>query len=273
MKKFYRFFLVCLIAGCSADRTKEVDLAMRHYDQLVLHGQYDSIVDLFTTNAELAGEKHISVLGKDSIRKLLKSFRGATVFNYASTTQSTTFHGDTAVQIGTYVQVVKIPSGDTLELGGDYIGTWIPEKGVWKIAKMYTHHYKNLKEQDFPNRLPDKSVAKQYGKTILSAGVNAANLLLENLRKDSVNYYINEKEFNHLGYNLMGKDKNAEALEVFKTTLQLFPFSWNAFDSYGEALLHIGDKLEAAKMYQRSIELNPRNENATKMLEKINNGS
>ncbi len=261
--------MACAFWACATDRSAEIDQAMRHYDQLILHGQYDSIANKFILNGELAGENLTSVFGRDSIRKLLKSFQGATVLKYVSTTQSTIFHADTAVQSGSYIQIVKVPSGDTLELGGEYTSTWIPENKEWMIKKMFTHHYRNLKEENWPNSLPDKSIAKQYGKTMVNKGVTEANMLLEKLRKDAANYYLKENEFNHLGYNLMGKDKNEEALAVFKTTIQLFPMSWNAYDSYGEALLKNGKKEEAIEMYQRSMELNPKNENGKKVLDKL----
>lgn len=55
-------------------------------------------------------------------------------------------------------------------------------------------------------------------------------------------------------------------LEVFKLTTILFPDSFNAYDSYGEALLKANRKAEAIEMYEKSIELNPENENGEKVL-------
>lgn len=57
-----------------------------------------------------------------------------------------------------------------------------------------------------------------------------------------------------------------KALEVFKLTTILFPDSFNAYDSYGEALLKANRKAEAIEMYEKSIELNPENENGKKVL-------
>jgi len=45
--------------------------------------------------------------------------------------------------------------------------------------------------------------------------------------------------------------------------------SWNVYDSYGEVLLKHGKKQDAIKMYQKSMELNPNNENGKKVLEEI----
>ena len=56
---------------------------------------------------------------------------------------------------------------------------------------------------------------------------------------------------------------------VFKLNVDAFPQSWNVYDSYGDALMKNGDTEEAIESYQKSIELNPENENAIKMLEEI----
>ncbi len=61
-----------------------------------------------------------------------------------------------------------------------------------------------------------------------------------------------------------------EALEGFKLGTLLFPDSWNAYDSYAEALARTGKKEEAIAMYKKSIAMNPENqggENALKQLE------
>lgn len=126
--------------------------------------------------------------------------------------------------------------------------------------------------------MPRRSIAKVYGSVLLSKGAVAAREVLENLRKDSVNYYLSEDEMNSLGYDFMGntnpyhlpeKHFFKEAVETLKTTVELFPDSWNAYDSYAEALLADGAKQEAIKMYQQSLRLNPDNGNAKKVLEKL----
>ena len=75
------------------------------------------------------------------------SFAGAKVLEYRSNTESTVFEGDTAIQKGAYIQKVKIPRGDTLELGGQYNTRWIKFQNRWLIKKMYTHNYRNLKTE------------------------------------------------------------------------------------------------------------------------------
>jgi len=70
-------------------------------------------------------------------------------------------------------------------------------------------------------------------------------------------------------YHFPGEHKYLEAVETFKLNMQLLPESWNVYDSYGEALLIIGQKEEAIKMYYKSIELNPKNEGGKKVLDTL----
>lgn len=126
--------------------------------------------------------------------------------------------------------------------------------------------------------MPKKSIAKIYGNVLLNKGVIAAKETLEILKKDSLNYYLSEDEMNSLGYDFIGNNNPyhlpeqhlyKQAVETLKTNVDLFPNSWNAYDSYAEALLADGQKAEAIKMYQKSVELNPKNENGKKMLQKL----
>lgn len=125
---------------------------------------------------------------------------------------------------------------------------------------------------------PRKSAAKIYGWTLFTQGARAASQRLEQCRQDSVNYYLNEDEMNSLGYDFLGnsnpyhlpeKHLIKEALETFRTNTVLFPDSWNAYDSYAEALLANGQKEAAVRMYEKSVELNPGNEHGKKQLEML----
>jgi tetratricopeptide (TPR) repeat protein len=77
-----------------------------------------------------------------------------------------------------------------------------------------------------------------------------------------------EVDLNDWAYRLLGK-KVKEATQIFKLTTALYPDSWNAFDSYGEALLKSGQKQEAIKMYQKSVDLNPNNKDVKRILERL----
>jgi len=74
---------------------------------------------------------------------------------------------------------------------------------------------------------------------------------------------------NQVGYQYLRLKDVPSSVEVFRLNVSLFPDSWNAYDSYGEALLLNGDKESAIKNYQKALELNPNAKSARKMLKKL----
>ena len=67
----------------------------------------------------------------------------------------------------------------------------------------------------------------------------------------------------------MGKGEDKEALKVFQLNVQLHPKAYNPWDSYGEILLKLGRKEEAAEAYEKSLLLNPQNNNAKEVLKNM----
>ena len=126
--------------------------------------------------------------------------------------------------------------------------------------------------------VPRESAARRYGRTLTTRGRDAAHAFIAQALLDSADLSIDESEFNALGYDLMGDSSRlhlpvphhyADAIDVFRTNSQLFPNSWNVYDSYGEALLRTGKRDEAIRMYEKSILLNPNNDDGKKTLADI----
>ena len=55
-------------------------------------------------------------------------------------------------------------------------------------------------------------------------------------------------------------------MAIFKLNVELYPESANVYDSLGEAYMNSGNSKKAIKNYQKSLELNPENNNAKEML-------
>jgi hypothetical protein len=64
-----------------------------------------------------------------------------------------------------------------------------------------------------------------------------------------------EADMNQLGYQLLGDKKVDEALKVFKANVEKYPESWNAQDSYADALAGSGDKAGAIAAYTKALSL------------------
>jgi tetratricopeptide (TPR) repeat protein len=78
-----------------------------------------------------------------------------------------------------------------------------------------------------------------------------------------------EQGINFAGYQLMEDGRLKEAIELFKQNVQLYPQSWNAYDSLGEAYMKAGDTALAIANYERSVQLNPKNETGIAALAKL----
>lgn len=112
-------------------------------------------------------------------------------------------------------------------------------------------------------------VIKDLRRTLLRRGYeNAMTVVSEKKQKDP-GYQLTEHDLNTLGYVLLNKGKKKEAVEIFKLNIQLFPFSWNTYDSQGEAYEAVGDSNRAIEHYRRSLELNPENKNAEQHIKKL----
>jgi tetratricopeptide (TPR) repeat protein len=78
-----------------------------------------------------------------------------------------------------------------------------------------------------------------------------------------------EGKLNIIGYRILEADLVDKALLVFQLNMELFPQSFNVYDSYAEALFLSGDTMSAISNYKKSLALNPDNTNAAKMIEQL----
>lgn len=120
-----------------------------------------------------------------------------------------------------------------------------------------------------PYEIPKSSLSRIYGNSLEKGNIAKANSLISDYLKNNNRYAVFERDFIRLGYQFFRHNKTENALQTFYSTTLLFPTSWNAFDSYGEVLMKVGKKDQAKKMYEKSIELNPTNENGKKMLKEL----
>ena len=116
---------------------------------------------------------------------------------------------------------------------------------------------------------PGKSLAQQCATLAARKGVSAARAFFNKHHHDTKHYFINEDEFNTIAYDLMNNNKLDAALEIFKMNIELYPSSYNVYDSYGEALAKKGRTPEAINMYQKSLTLKPDSQTGIQALQKL----
>lgn len=81
--------------------------------------------------------------------------------------------------------------------------------------------------------------------------------------------FDDENTLNETGYYLMNKKRLVDAVAVFEYNTKLFPKSGNVFDSLGEAYYNQGNKPLALLNYKKSLQLDPANDNAKKIITEL----
>lgn len=124
---------------------------------------------------------------------------------------------------------------------------------------------------------PRMSIAREFGRTLVAEGMDAAMRTLERLKRDPA-YVLDEDEFNSLGYDLMGDSNDLQlpeqhrypdAVQVLALNVKQFPASSNAWDSYAEALQKNGQVEEVMRMYGEALRIDPKNEHARQALQDL----
>ena len=77
-------------------------------------------------------------------------------------------------------------------------------------------------------------------------------------------------QLNTLGYQLLRTNKYHDAVRIFQLNVEAYPQSSNPYDSLGEAYMDDGDRPQAIANYQKFLQLNPKNANGVRMLQKLN---
>jgi CubicO group peptidase (beta-lactamase class C family) len=129
-----------------------------------------------------------------------------------------------------------------------------------------------------------RSIAKEYGwryvqkrgifeeltLTALAGGTDALLAKYDEL-KSSGDKEKRPPEFvlNALGYEALQTGRTDDAIRLFQRNVQEYPESGNVYDSLAEAYAKSGKKDLAIENYEKSLQLDPKNENAKERLKKL----
>ena len=122
--------------------------------------------------------------------------------------------------------------------------------------------------------------ADRFQRGELAAGIIEATIQAEGLAAGLEKYHalkasnnkellFSEPSINRLGYRLLTAGKVKEAIEIFKLNVSAYPQSFNVYDSLADAYMNDKQNELAIANFRMSLQLNPKNENALKMLEKL----
>jgi CubicO group peptidase (beta-lactamase class C family) len=104
---------------------------------------------------------------------------------------------------------------------------------------------------------------------LLRQGFDHAALVYADLTAENVSFHPSEEEINAWAYLLFAQKQPRHAIAILTLNAQLYPESWNVFDSLGEIFQNIGDKDKAVENYRRSLKFNPHNANAIAHLKEM----
>lgn len=102
-------------------------------------------------------------------------------------------------------------------------------------------------------------------------GLPAAMQRYDELRKQE--HAVDEHTLNALGYHMLYGGMEQDAVRVFQKNAELYPQSSNVYDSLGEAYAKVGQKDPAIQNYEKSLSMDPKNQNAVEQLTKLKGDS
>ena len=113
------------------------------------------------------------------------------------------------------------------------------------------------------------SVQNALERTIKEKQVDTAITLYRQMRQRYPAEFFRESILNVLGYQQLNAKHTQEAIALFKLNVEMYPNSFNTYDSLAEAYMERGDREAAIHNYRKSLALNRNNTNAVSMLKKL----
>ena len=148
------------------------------------------------------------------------------------------------------------------------------QNAKWERAKIDTTKVTDVERKYYGVETLAEQLVKERNMNLLSVsdfysknnsiGETVKLIQSENKNESNAQYNTTTDAINEFGYELLTLKKQNEALIIFTLNTVLYPKNYNTFDSLGECLLLLNKKEEGIKAYEKSLELNPRNENAKK---------
>jgi ketosteroid isomerase-like protein len=97
------------------------------------------IAGMFAPDGELVNPSRPPIHGRAAIEKFYAGFSDFHVLSNVDVLDGTTVDGDTAEQLGTYRQSVRLPDGKQFEAKGRFEIAWVRDSsGTWFFSQVAT---------------------------------------------------------------------------------------------------------------------------------------
>ena len=109
---------------------------------------------------------------------------------------------------------------------------------------------------------PSRKVRLAIEHAIRTEGASRGLTLYDSLKTQTDSSAFPETLLNNLGYRFLSLNRPHDAIALFRRNVELFPQSANAYDSLGDGFDAAGDTVRAIESYDKSYQLDNRNEHA-----------
>lgn len=115
-----------------------------------------------------------------------------------------------------------------------------------------------------------ESITDVLSSALRAGGPDAMEKAYRAYKSGSASQYT-EIAVNAMGYALMNQGQLPAAVRLFELNAESYPNSFNVWDSLAESYMTSGDNKKAIEHYNKSLAINPTNQNAKDMIAKIGN--
>jgi hypothetical protein len=147
---------------------------------------------------------------------------------------------------------------------------WI---GPQITAELSLDDYRNNRDPALDailNFSPSKSLSEHLQEALMSEDRDLAVKRYHEFKSDPVNTYAyTEREMDNLGFRLVDQGRPEDAMLVFQLNMESYPRSVTTLNGLALAQERLGKRELAIEIYRKSFELNPKNPNALRALQRL----
>ena len=116
----------------------------------------------------------------------------------------------------------------------------------------------------------EKRMDPRFTEMLQTGGVDRAAEFFHRMQsEDPAVLLFSESQMNSLGYRYLGDGKVREAIVLFTLNVEAYPESSNVYDSLGEAQMAGHLYVQSTENYERSLAMDPTNDNARQKLQEL----
>jgi tetratricopeptide (TPR) repeat protein len=144
--------------------------------------------------------------------------------------------------------------------------TSLPGFGWQGYNQAANYLYQNDIDLDKALAFSDQSIQRVQNvtNTFTKAVILEAKGNKEEAKKLKEQAFVNaqENDINNLGYQFLFAGKTDKALEIFQKNVEMYPDSWNVWDSLAECYMNKGETEKAVEFYNKALNMAPETQHA-----------